>query len=583
MAKPKSKPQLSLDSAHNSDRAAGIPPDYWCHRFFEHIYCSFDDAQFADLYEEGGRYPISPALLACITILQFMEKVSDRIAVLNTIMRRDWRIALGRDDAWEGFDASVLCNFRKRLVEHGWERRIFDHVIEQLEALGLLGGHRKVRVDSTKLVANVARLSRAEVISETLRVAVCELWDNYPELHQRPDLVRLYDDYGEERWLGRSSEGDERLTRLGRDGYMLLELFDEIEQPHERTVQCRELLQRVLEEHFAIDEDDEDGGDDGDLRALEGKELKKGRLVSPHEPDVKLGTKGGNRWIGDKVHFVETADGELPNFVIDLLVTDPTVPDVKMLTQIIERARFRTPEVDTVIADSGYASGQTSREADERGVELVSPPLANTSTRDIYPTERFHIDFANQTATCPAGKTTTKWYVRGTTILIRFDKAVCAQCRLRANCTTATTTGRTLTISRDYEQLMADRARAQTERFKALYRLRGAVEATISEAVHCCGLRRSRYRGEAKRTLHALFAATALNVRRFLRAALPAGGFDAGGNPCAASGVLCTLTAACGRARRANWRLRLTEVFHRLIARFTTYPILAVTKPHAAV
>ncbi len=49
MAKPKSQPQLRLDSAHHADQAAGIPADHWCRRFFAEIYCSFDDAQFAEL------------------------------------------------------------------------------------------------------------------------------------------------------------------------------------------------------------------------------------------------------------------------------------------------------------------------------------------------------------------------------------------------------------------------------------------------------------------------------------------------------------------------------------------------------
>jgi len=122
MSKPKSKPQLSLDAAHLSDQAAGIPHDDWSRFFFEQIHCSFNDADFTDLCEQGDRYPISPALPACLTILQYMFRVSDRAAVENTVMRRDWRIALGRTDDWAGFDPSVLCNFRKRLVRHGRDR-----------------------------------------------------------------------------------------------------------------------------------------------------------------------------------------------------------------------------------------------------------------------------------------------------------------------------------------------------------------------------------------------------------------------------------------------------------------------------
>jgi len=225
MGKPRREKQLRLSSAHNADPAVGIPPKHWCYRFFELIYCSFDNAQFAHLYEDGGRVPISPALLARITILQYVFRASDRVAVENTIMRRDWRIALGRDDNWAGFDPSVLCNFRKRLIEHGCEALIFGHVVERLRSPGLRANRREVRVDATALVANVARLSRGDMIAETLRIAVCERWDGCPELQGQVELARLYDQYGEEVGPGREGSGEGRLRRLGRDGYLLLELL----------------------------------------------------------------------------------------------------------------------------------------------------------------------------------------------------------------------------------------------------------------------------------------------------------------------------------------------------------------------
>ena len=140
MARPRSKPQMSLTSAHVWDDAAGIPENDWCRRFFEHIYLKLDDADFAHLYEEGGRYPISRVLLMCTTVLQYMSGESDRAAVRNTVRWRHWRIALGRDRYWEGFDPSVLCNFRKRLLRHQEGMLIFDHVLQRIRALGLLEG-----------------------------------------------------------------------------------------------------------------------------------------------------------------------------------------------------------------------------------------------------------------------------------------------------------------------------------------------------------------------------------------------------------------------------------------------------------
>lgn len=509
MGKPTRDTQLRLSSAHNADRAAGIPPNHWCYRFFASLYCSFDNAQFAHLYQDGGRAPISPTLLACITILQYAFKVSDRMAVENTVMRRDWRIALGRDDSWAGFDASVLCNFRKRLVEHGCEEMIFGHVLEQMRSLGLLANRRKVRVDATALVANVATLSRADLISETLRVAVCELWDACPELRGHAELARLYDKYGEEVWLGREGSGEGRLTRLGCEGFVLLEFFELVERPRARTLECRDLLARVLEENF-----ERSDGDD-DPRPLEGDELGKDRIVTPHEPDVRVGTKKHKSWVGNKVHLVETADTGVPNFVVDVLVTEPTVPDVNVTLKIIDRAREVLPEAEVLLADSGYASAENSEKASEHGMDLVSPPLANTSTKDIFSAERFIIDFATRTATCPARHTTDRWYPGERGIRIRFRKSVCAACPLRSECTTAKD-GRSLHISLYYEQLMRDRARAETNDFRKLYRQRAAVEGTISQAVHQCGLRVSRYRGRLKRIFHAWMAGTALNMRRWI-------------------------------------------------------------------
>ena len=218
MAKPKSRPQLSLEAAHLWDEAAGIPEDHWSRIFFTEVYGAFDDGQFADLYEAGGRYPISPRLLAAITILQYMFQASDRVAVDNSVMRRDWRIALGRDLAYDGFDASVLCRFRQRLQAAGRERELFDTVLKRLRELGLLAARRWLRVDATRLLADVAELSRAELLQEAIRVVVHDLSRRYPELHEVPELARLHEQYGEEVWLGGGSSGEQKLTELGRDG-----------------------------------------------------------------------------------------------------------------------------------------------------------------------------------------------------------------------------------------------------------------------------------------------------------------------------------------------------------------------------
>ncbi|MCY3024164.1 MAG: transposase [Planctomycetota bacterium] len=513
MAKPKSQPQLSLDSAHLQDTAAGIPDDHWSRRFYEHVFCAFDDAQFAPLYHEGGRAPISPALLAGITILQYMFKASDGAAVDQSVMRRDWRVALGRTDDWEGFCPTVLVDFRKRLaglpIRAGLEpppggdqaRLIFDAVLQVVRDLGLLSGRRRVRMDATHVVADVARLCRAEALQEAIRVLVNQLYDHYPELRQRVDFLSLYDRFGDETWLGLDSSGPERLAHLGRDAQALLAVCGE------REAKGKQVLAQMLAENFAFP-------DDADPQPLAREERSKDHIMTPHEPDVRAGKKGTAWWLGDKVHIVETADEGQASFIVDVLPTDPHIEDSTVTEELVQRAKFAVPEADTMLADGGYASATNTRLAAAAGVDLVSPPRGNNH-HGYFPAGVFEFDFERQVARCPAGCESAFWKLRGREISIRFRACDCKACPVRGECTSSKR-GRSRGISKDYEQLVADRERAAGQDFAKLYRHRAPIEATMSHLVHDCGLRRSRFRGRPKRALHAIFAATALNVRRLL-------------------------------------------------------------------
>ena len=502
MAKPTSRPQLGLYSAPIVDDAAGIPDDDWCHLFFEHVYCRLDDADFECLYEERGRAPISPSLLACITMLQFMFKVSDRVAVQDTVRRRDWRIALGRDNDWEGFDPSVLCNFRKRLIAHNMHRAVFDKIQHRLRELGLLSKRRRLRVDATHLVADVAILSRADALREAIRVVVCDLHRLKPTLDRRPDFAHLLDTYGEETWLGRSKSTGGELTQLAIDGRALLEICGG------RPAKGKEVLAQMLRENFLFP-------DDGPPEPLDDDQRPDDRTATPHEPDVRTGKKGDKIWTGDKVHFTETADDDKTNFIVDVVVTNPRVDDSQVLEQIAQRARSILPDADQLLADGGYASATNTRRAARAGFELIAPPRGSNS-KGLLPIWLFDIDLENKIAICPAGHRNCVWSVSERRIHIRFPKAACDGCPRRGECTKSRD-GRSVNLSPDYAQLVLDRARAATDEYKDLYKKRAAIEGTISHLVRDCGFRRSRYRSGPKRALHAIFSATALNVRRMLR------------------------------------------------------------------
>jgi len=512
---PKSS-QLSLESAHVWDDLGGIPPDHWCYAFFKEIYCGLSEEIFAGLYQEAGRAPISPRLCACLTLLQYRFGLSDRQALECAVMRRDWRIALGISAGWEPFSATVLVDFRKRLEgepiraglaappDRDGAVQLFNAVLARARALQLLPNTTRVRADATHVVAHVAVLSRVDVVREAMRVVVCSAHDRYQELQANSDFMALYLAHSEERWIGagNAKSVNEELLTLGLAAQQLLALLGD------REAKGKEVLARILQENFCC-------ADGEPLQPLPPDQRPDDRIVTPHDPEARTGKKRGTVWTGDKVHVVETAAEEGPNLIVGVVSTGPRVDDGQALEEIAKQARQALPEVDTVIADAGYASAHNSKQMAAKGIDLVAPPRGDSSTNGVRASE-FEINYETLTAICPEGHQSRRGSEKPDEITMRFPGRVCRICRRFGECTTCTQ-GRTLALHKEHEQLARDRLRAQQPEFKQVYRLRAPIEATFSELTRSAGLRRSRYRGTAGRALHAILACSALNAWRIVR------------------------------------------------------------------
>ena len=94
----------------------------------------YKDEDFGDLYPQRGQPAQSPWRLALITILQFMENLSDRQAADAVRARIDWKYLLSLPLSNSGFDFSVLCEFRARLVEHGKAEQLLNQLLQQVQA-----------------------------------------------------------------------------------------------------------------------------------------------------------------------------------------------------------------------------------------------------------------------------------------------------------------------------------------------------------------------------------------------------------------------------------------------------------------
>ena len=86
----------------------------------------FTDPMFAKLFPRCGQPAEAPGRLAVVTIFQFAENLSDRQAAEAVRGRIDWKYALGLELTDPGFDYSVLCKFRARLLAGQEEERLLE-------------------------------------------------------------------------------------------------------------------------------------------------------------------------------------------------------------------------------------------------------------------------------------------------------------------------------------------------------------------------------------------------------------------------------------------------------------------------
>jgi transposase len=98
----------------------------------------FADEAFAAAFGVRGRPGWSPGRLVLVTVLQFAENLTDRQAAEAVRVRIDWKYCLGLDLADEGFDHSILSEFRARLIDHGLEEKALDLLLAALMARELL-------------------------------------------------------------------------------------------------------------------------------------------------------------------------------------------------------------------------------------------------------------------------------------------------------------------------------------------------------------------------------------------------------------------------------------------------------------
>ena len=489
------------------------------------------DEAFGGTYGARGAPGISPAQLAMVTVLQFTEDLTDRQAADAVRGRLDWKYCLGLELDDEGFDFSVLSEFRSRLVAGAMEAALLEALLARLGELGLVGARMPQRTDSTHVLGRIRDLNRLELAGESVRAALEALAAAAPGWLAGVIDASWQEVYGQRigdfRLPRSKTKRADLAVRYGQDGYHLLRQVHGPGAPGWlRDLPAVQALRRIWIQQFCLD-----GGEKVIWRGDEqGLPPARSRLVSPYDTDVRYAEKRGKGWTGYKVHLSETchipdADGHrpAPNLLTSAETTLAPVTDVEMTEPVHDTLARRGLTPGEHAADTGYASADLLLAARARGITLLAPLLPDPSPQARsggYTAAMFTIDWENHQVTCPQGQVSSSWTParsKGTNIILaRFAKGTCQPCPARARCTTAVRSGRHLGFRHRqiHEALTAARTEQAGDDWQRRYRIRAGVEGTIAQATHVTGIRRARYLGLPKTRLEHNTAAAAINLIR---------------------------------------------------------------------
>jgi transposase len=210
----------------------------------------YDDERFAGLFPDRGRPAEAPWRLALVTVLQFAEGLPDRQAADAVRGRIDWKYALGLELTDPGFDFSVLCEFRDRLIAGGAERLLLEAMLETCKGHGLVKPRTRRRTDSTHVLAAIRTLNRRELVGETLRAALNSLAtvaSQWLRAWVPPEWSDRHSSRVEESRLPKGEEARyAHGEAVGADGFRLLEAVYGLDSPRWLgDVPAVEVLRRV--------------------------------------------------------------------------------------------------------------------------------------------------------------------------------------------------------------------------------------------------------------------------------------------------------------------------------------------------
>jgi hypothetical protein len=241
--------------------------------------------------------------------------------------------------------------------------------------------------------------------------------------------------------------------------------------------------------------------------------------ISTTDPDATpMRLKSGGTHLGYQTHYV--VDGGKRRIIVGVLVAPGEVMENQPVLDLLWRARFRWRlRVRQVTGDTKYGTTEIIRAVEEMGIRAYMPLPDWGDKGGYFGLARFRYEAEEDIYRCPEGQILRRTHTSevGQRIQYRAQGSTCRACPLKAHCTPATKTGRSVWRSFGEEYLERVRAYQPTAAYKKALRKRKVwVEPLFAEAKEWHGSRRFRLRRLWRVNSEALLTAAGQNLKRLL-------------------------------------------------------------------
>jgi transposase len=290
---------------------AAFPPGNSYLQLKDELGSIYQDEAFTHLFPQRGQPAAAPWQLAMVTIMQYMEGLSDRQAAAAVRSRVDWKYALSLELTDAGFDSSVLSVFRSRLICGSAENMLLNRLLDKCRERKWLKAKGRQCTDSTHVLGWIRAITRLICVGETLRATLNSLAIAAPQWLQQqsqPEWVKRYSRRIADSRLPESKEKQAAyLEQVGMDGHGLLTAIYEGEAAvWLSAIPAVDILRQVWVQQYGVE-----NGKVYWRSEQEGIPPATLFISSPYDLQAHYARKQTTTWIGYKVHLTETCEEDI--------------------------------------------------------------------------------------------------------------------------------------------------------------------------------------------------------------------------------------------------------------------------------